>query len=376
MGVDLSDPGFWSSGLDLIERQLEAAEAAAAEAGRTLTEAPGGPTLVDGARGAPRRRDRAHPARATRRRCSPRRRSSTRSSCPTGPSCGRAAWRWPTTSRARSLRGARTLELGCGLALPSIAAARAGGRVLATDWSPDAVSGRGANARRNGVEIETLVCDWAAPAPLLERAPVPARAGLRRALRAAQRGPAPGPAAAARGRARAGSCWPIPGGRPAERFLEGARAHFEVTTTMSPRFPRVAIHRLRGRSAERDVDLARGRPRRAGGSRGGSSRSGAWKASSSVAKPVTTVSIPRARQLRQHRDRAAARGRTPARCRRRAPSRRRRAEAPGARGRTRRARPARTPPTPRRPAARPTRSIRSSSAADRLGALPRRPAAR
>ena len=34
VGVDLADPGFWSSGLDLIERQLEAAEAAAREAGR------------------------------------------------------------------------------------------------------------------------------------------------------------------------------------------------------------------------------------------------------------------------------------------------------------------------------------------------------
>jgi oligoendopeptidase F len=34
VGVDLSDPGFWSSGLDLIERQLEAAENAAREAGR------------------------------------------------------------------------------------------------------------------------------------------------------------------------------------------------------------------------------------------------------------------------------------------------------------------------------------------------------
>jgi oligoendopeptidase F len=34
VGVDLTDPGFWSSGLDLIERQLEAAEAAAAEAGK------------------------------------------------------------------------------------------------------------------------------------------------------------------------------------------------------------------------------------------------------------------------------------------------------------------------------------------------------
>jgi oligoendopeptidase F len=35
VGVDLSDPGFWSSGLDLIERQLEAAERAAEEADRS-----------------------------------------------------------------------------------------------------------------------------------------------------------------------------------------------------------------------------------------------------------------------------------------------------------------------------------------------------
>jgi len=34
VGVDLADPGFWSAGLDLIERQLEAAERAAEEAGR------------------------------------------------------------------------------------------------------------------------------------------------------------------------------------------------------------------------------------------------------------------------------------------------------------------------------------------------------
>jgi oligoendopeptidase F len=34
VGVDLSDPGFWSSGLDLVERQLDAAEAAAGDAGR------------------------------------------------------------------------------------------------------------------------------------------------------------------------------------------------------------------------------------------------------------------------------------------------------------------------------------------------------
>ena len=31
VGIDLADPGFWDSGLDLVQRQLEAAEAAAAE---------------------------------------------------------------------------------------------------------------------------------------------------------------------------------------------------------------------------------------------------------------------------------------------------------------------------------------------------------
>ena len=34
VGIDLADPGFWDRGLDLVERQLEAAEAAARDAGR------------------------------------------------------------------------------------------------------------------------------------------------------------------------------------------------------------------------------------------------------------------------------------------------------------------------------------------------------
>ena len=34
VGIDLADPGFWSNGLDLVERQLSDAEAAAREAGR------------------------------------------------------------------------------------------------------------------------------------------------------------------------------------------------------------------------------------------------------------------------------------------------------------------------------------------------------
>jgi predicted nicotinamide N-methyase len=71
----------------------------------------------------------------------------------------------------RALKGARVVEVGCGLGLPSIAAARAGGRVLATDWSPAAIDLLRDNAARNGVALERAVVSWTDPAPLLERAP-------------------------------------------------------------------------------------------------------------------------------------------------------------------------------------------------------------
>jgi predicted nicotinamide N-methyase len=72
---------------------------------------------------------------------------------------------------ARSLRGARTLELGCGLGLVSIAAARAGGRVLATDWSAESIRFTQSNATRNEASVETAIVDWTQPEALLERAP-------------------------------------------------------------------------------------------------------------------------------------------------------------------------------------------------------------
>jgi predicted nicotinamide N-methyase len=84
---------------------------------------------------------------------------------------------WPSgvalarTVAARALKGASVLEVGCGLGLPSIAAARAGGRVLATDWSPAAVELLRANAARNGAVLEAEVVSWTDPALLLERAP-------------------------------------------------------------------------------------------------------------------------------------------------------------------------------------------------------------
>ena len=71
----------------------------------------------------------------------------------------------------RNVRGLRVLELGCGLGLPSIAAALGGADVLATDWAPEALDVTRRNADRNGVRVETLLADWSHPASLLERAP-------------------------------------------------------------------------------------------------------------------------------------------------------------------------------------------------------------
>ena len=72
---------------------------------------------------------------------------------------------------SRALDGARVLELGCGLALPSLAAAIRGARVLATDWAPDAVALAAANAAENGIALESELADWARPDELVARAP-------------------------------------------------------------------------------------------------------------------------------------------------------------------------------------------------------------
>lgn len=70
-----------------------------------------------------------------------------------------------------ALRGLRIVELGCGLCVPSIAAARAGADVLATDACAEALTLVARNAHRNGVRIETAAVDWAEPDELVRRAP-------------------------------------------------------------------------------------------------------------------------------------------------------------------------------------------------------------
>lgn len=68
------------------------------------------------------------------------------------------------------LAGRRLIELGCGLALPTLVAARAGAHVLATDWYPSALAVLRENARRNDVRIETADLDWMHPSDEVMRA--------------------------------------------------------------------------------------------------------------------------------------------------------------------------------------------------------------
>jgi predicted nicotinamide N-methyase len=57
--------------------------------------------------------------------------------------------------------GARVLELGCGLGAPSIAAARAGAEVVATDGSTDAVAFAAHALALNETEATVAHADWA-----------------------------------------------------------------------------------------------------------------------------------------------------------------------------------------------------------------------
>jgi predicted nicotinamide N-methyase len=70
-----------------------------------------------------------------------------------------------------ALRGLRVVELGCGLAVPSLAAARAGATVLATDACAEALTLVARNATANDVRIETAIVDWTKPDVLVRRAP-------------------------------------------------------------------------------------------------------------------------------------------------------------------------------------------------------------
>ena len=145
----------------------------------------------------------------------------------------------------RPLTGRRVLELGCGLGLPAIAAAWAGGRVLATDWSPDAVAITARNAERNEVALDTAVFRWDAdpgalgpPWPLVLASDVLYEARNVAPLLALL------PSACAPG----GEVWLAdPGRAPAASFLASAAADWDVDAIPHDGPGHVTVHRLRTR---------------------------------------------------------------------------------------------------------------------------------
>ena len=149
----------------------------------------------------------------------------------------------------RSLLGAPTLELGCGLGLVAVAAARAGARVTATDWSIPAVELTARNAEANGVELEALRCSWQQPDELVARAPWPlilasdvlydrGNVDLLLGLLPRLAGP------------RSEVMIADPERPPAESFLACARERWDIETSQSPGVPRVSLHRLRLRPSD------------------------------------------------------------------------------------------------------------------------------
>src|SRR3954453_568345 len=156
-------------------------------------------------------------------------------------------------------KGARVLELGGGLALPSIVAARAGADVLATDGSEDAVAFAAHSLALNELEAEGAQVDWfdqgdalAARGPwdlVLAADVLYLQGNVNLALGLVPRLPAPGggtrpppppPAVAPGGEIRIAD----PRRAGPRDFLAAARARFTVTPRQDGD---VAIHRLRPR---------------------------------------------------------------------------------------------------------------------------------
>jgi predicted nicotinamide N-methyase len=152
---------------------------------------------------------------------------------------------------ARELADALTVELGCGLGLPSLAAAAAGARVLATDWSADAVAFAATNAARNHLPVSTAVCSWSEPGPILARAPWDLV--LASDVLYEERNVAPLLALLPRLVGPGGEVLLAdPGRRHAGTFLAAAAPAWQLDSAADPRVPGVRVHRLRPGPASPD----------------------------------------------------------------------------------------------------------------------------
>lgn len=144
----------------------------------------------------------------------------------------------------RSWAGAPVVELGCGLGLPSVAAALGGARVLATDWSADALVAAQRTAADNGTQVATLRVDWAAPEELVARGPF--RAVLAADVLYEARNIAPLLELIPRLLGPGGELWLAdPGRASAEAFLAATAGGWERRTTGARDLPAVSIHRMR-----------------------------------------------------------------------------------------------------------------------------------
>jgi predicted nicotinamide N-methyase len=146
------------------------------------------------------------------------------------------------------LDGLRVLELGCGLGLPSLVAARRGARVLATDGEPDAVVFAAHNLALNHLEGEVAQADWREAEVLLEGAPwdlvlasdvLYLRHNVEALLRLLPRLIGSSGEALVSDPSRAGG----------REFVASAKRIFSLETRHDPARKQVAVHRLRPRGA-------------------------------------------------------------------------------------------------------------------------------
>lgn len=141
-------------------------------------------------------------------------------------------------------RPRRLLELGCGLAVPSLVAALDGADVVATDWSPEAVAVAAGNARRNGVALDVRRWDWTTAAGALGRWPLVVAADVLYE----RRNGAPLLRALEELVAEGGEAWIADPGRPAApEFLGAAARSWDVAALDHSGPATVTIHRLRRR---------------------------------------------------------------------------------------------------------------------------------
>lgn len=136
------------------------------------------------------------------------------------------------------LAGLRVVELGCGLGVPSLVAAREGAEVLATDEDPDALALVERNARENGLVVATARADWGAPDELVARGPF----DLVLAADVLYEEASVAPLLALLPRLGREVLLADPGRSVARPFLEQARGDWSVATSVRDG---IEIHRLR-----------------------------------------------------------------------------------------------------------------------------------